>query len=127
MPENVTLQIGARTCLCCGKSIRGRSDKKFCDDLCRNNYNNGIKAEANNYVRNVNNALKKNRRILEEVLGEQGMAKVGKAKLMNEGIQFKYHTHTYTTGKGSTYTFCYEYGYLPLESDLYLVVRKMDF
>lgn len=126
MPENVTLAIGARTCLCCGKPVRGRSDKKFCDDFCRNNYNNQLKGEANNYVRNINNALRKNRHVLEEVLGSHEMTKVGKTRLVNEGLQFKYHTHTYTTQKGSTYTFCYEYGYLPLESDLFLIVKKQD-
>ena len=120
------MSIGARTCLCCGKPVRGRSDKKFCDDYCRNNFNNTLKSETNNYVRNINNALRRNRHVLEEVLGSQEMIKVGKTRLVNEGLQFKYHTHTYTTHKGSTYTFCYEYGYLPLDSDLFLIVKKQD-
>jgi hypothetical protein len=124
MPENVSLKTGARTCLCCGKPLNGRTDKKFCDDYCRNNYHNLANAEPNNYVRNINSALHRNRRILEEVLDQQGMTKVGKARLLNEGIQFKYHTHTYTTAKGSTYLFCYEYGYLPLEHDQYLFLKS---
>ena len=28
------------TCLECGEKIIGRSDKKFCNDACRNSYNN---------------------------------------------------------------------------------------
>src|SRR5688500_8236601 len=115
-----------RTCLSCGKPVKGRSDKKFCDDYCRNNYNNQAKADTNNYVRNINNALRKNRHSLEEVLGTVGMTKVAKQRLLNEGFQFKFHTHTYTTTKGSTYYFCYEYGYLLLEADLLLIVKKKE-
>jgi hypothetical protein len=50
------------------QSFKGRADKKFCDDYCRTNYNNQLKSCENNYVRNINNALGKNRRILEELL-----------------------------------------------------------
>ena len=53
------------TCLNCEKTLKGRTDKKFCDDYCRNSYNNQLKASKNNLVRNINNALGKNRRILE--------------------------------------------------------------
>ena len=116
-----------KTCLACGKIIKGRSDKKFCDDYCRNNYNNQLKADSNNYVRNINNALKKNRRILEEILpANEEMAKTTKEKLLLSGFQFKYQTHTYTTKKGNTYFYCYEYGYLPLDHDWYLVVKRKE-
>jgi hypothetical protein len=126
MAEPVLSATEVRTCLSCGKPVKGRSDKKFCDDYCRNNYNNQVKADSNNYVRNVNNALRKNRHILEELLGCQSMTKVSKQRLLNEGFQFTYHTHTYTTTKGSTYYFCYEYGHLLLEGDWVLIVKKKD-
>jgi len=116
----------SKTCLSCGKTVKGRSDKKFCDDYCRNNFNNELKAESNNYVRNINNALKKNRRILEELLLPEEMKKTTKEKLLHFGFQFKYITHTYTNKKGNTYFFCYEYGYLPLEHDWYLVVKRKE-
>ena len=61
-------QKESRKCLVCGKPLKGRSDKKFCDDYCRSSYNNDLKSAANNYIRNVNNALGKNRRILESLL-----------------------------------------------------------
>jgi hypothetical protein len=46
--------------------------------------------------------------------------------LIREGFRFKYITHTYTNKKGNTYFFCYEFGYLPLEHDQYLVVRRKE-
>jgi predicted nucleic acid-binding Zn ribbon protein len=118
-----------KTCLNCGKTIKGRSDKKFCDDFCRNNYNNQIKSEtgSNTFVRNVNNYLSKNRRILKEFLPDQEeMSKVHHDKLVLQGFNFKYHTHQYTNKKGQVYFFCYEYGYLPLENGWYLLVKRKD-
>ena len=116
-----------KTCMQCGKTLRGRSDKKFCDDYCRNNYNNTLKAYANNYVRNINNALGKNRRILEDLLPEkEEMSKTTKQKLLHAGFQFKYFTHTYINQKGKTYFFCYDYGYLPLENDWFLIVCRRE-
>ena len=107
--------------------VRGRSDKKFCDDYCRNNYNNQLKAEDNNYVRNINNTLRKNRRILNELLPDtEEMMKTTKDNLIQQGFRFKYMTHTYTNKKGHTYFFCYDYGYMPLENDWFLVVKKRE-
>lgn len=114
-----------RKCLACEKTLRGRVDKKFCDDYCRNAYNNRQNSDNNNFVRNVNNALRKNRRILESLITNgEGMAKCPRKKLAEAGYDFTYHTHQYTNKKGDTYHFCYEMGFLPLEGDWVLVVRR---
>lgn len=120
-------QIETKTCLLCEKPLKGRSDKKFCDDYCRAAYNNDLKSAANNNIRNVNNALGKNRRILDSLLpeGEQ-MVKANRDKLLQLGFQFKYMTHTYTNQKGNVYHFCYEYGYLPLENNWFLIVKRNE-
>ncbi len=116
-----------RNCLCCGRPLKGRIDKKFCDDYCRNNYNNQQKSRGSHspLVRNINNALLKNRKLLESLLpaGEE-TAKANKEKLLRLGFQFSYLTHFYTTRTGKTYYYCYEYGYLPLDNDWYLIVKK---
>ena len=116
-----------RECLACGKIVHGRADKKFCNDYCRNAYNNNLKSSNHPVIRSINNALLKNRRILETVLGEEEMQKISKDKLIQQGFQTKYMTHTYANKKGNVYFFCYEYGYLPLEHDVLLIVkRKQD-
>ena len=115
-----------KNCLACDKKLQGRVDKKFCNDYCRNNYNNSLKSVNSNIVRNINNMLQKNRRILEGVLGADGMVKVTKEKLTQQGFNFKYITHTYTNKKGNIYFFNYEYGYLPLEGDWFLVVKRKE-
>lgn len=119
----------AKTCLACGKLLKGRSDKKFCDDYCRNNYNNQQKAKGNysSYVRNINNTLLKNRKILESILPvTEETAKANKEKLQRLGFSFKYITHTYITKTGKTYFYCYDYGYLPLDNDWYLIVKRKE-
>ena len=111
-------------CIECAKPLKGRTDKKFCDDMCRNSYNNKLNSDSNAYVRNINNALRRNRRILEQVLPfSDEMSKITKQKMLDKGFQFKYLTHTYVNKKGNTYYFCYEYGYLLLENDWVLVVK----
>lgn len=116
-----------KTCLFCKKPVKGRSDKKFCDDYCRAAYNNELKSATNNYIRNVNNALGKNRRILESLLPEgEATAKASRDKMIEKGFQFKYHTHIYNTKTDKTYFYCYEYGYLPLENNWFLIVKRNE-
>ncbi len=123
----MTSEINLKLCLSCNKPVKGRTDKKFCDDYCRNNYNNQLKSNTINLVRNINNALGKNRRILESLFNErEGMARTNKNKLLQKGFQFKYTTHTYTNKKGDVYFFCYDIGYLPLENDWYLLVKQKE-
>lgn len=120
-------QTISRQCQCCDKPLRGRADKKFCDDYCRNIFNNHLKAATYNYVRNVNHALGKNRRVLEGLFAEgKDMTKTTKEKLLQRGFLFKYMTHFYKNKKGNTYYFCYDYGYMPLNNELYLLVRRKE-
>ena len=78
-------------------------------------------------MRNVNNALSKNRRILEELLPEgEETAKTTQDKLLQKGFLFKYVTHLYTTKAGKVYYYCYDYGYLPLDNEWYLIVRRKE-
>src|SRR5262245_18854685 len=109
-----------RQCRACGKPVKGRADKKFCDDNCRNSFNNQLKSDTTNLVRNINHALGKNRRILESFFtpGEE-VTKTTRDKLLQQGFLFKYFTHTYINKKGNIYFFCYDNGYLELENDRY--------
>ncbi|QSE95902.1 DUF2116 family Zn-ribbon domain-containing protein [Fulvivirga lutea] len=112
-----------KECIECGTKIFGRNDKKFCSDQCRNSYNNRLNSDSNNYIRKVNNTLRKNRRILEK-LTPNGKSKAPKAKLLEHGFDFNFHTNTYITKAGATYYFCYEYGYLELENDWLALVKR---
>jgi predicted nucleic acid-binding Zn ribbon protein len=118
-----------KSCLSCGKTIKGRADKKFCDDYCRNNFNNQQKAKGNHstYVRNINNTLIKNRKILEALKGDkEEHVKASREKLLGLGFSFKYLTHIFKNKEGKIYSWCYDYGYLPLENDWFLIVKRKE-
>lgn len=114
-----------KVCLECGEKIIGRADKKFCSDQCRISYNNKLNSDETNYVRNVNNILRKNRRVLME-LNTTGKTRVAADKLKEKGFNFGYFTSTYTTKEGALYHFCYEQGYLEMDKNFYLLVVKKD-
>jgi len=115
-----------KNCLECGTHIIGRADKKFCNDSCRNSYNNKFNKDSKNLVRNINNRLRKNYRILE-ALNPGEKTKTTKAKLVAADFDFNYFTSIYTTKVGTVYYFVYDQGYLPLDGGEYyaLVQRKV--
>ncbi|WP_299363640.1 hypothetical protein [Winogradskyella sp.] len=114
-----------RQCPECGDRIIGRIDKKFCSDGCRNTYNNRINKDSKNLIRNINNRLRKNYRILE-ALNPSKKIKCSRARLIEKGFDFNYFTSIYTTKTGNTYYFIYDQGYLPLEGDYYALVKRDD-
>lgn len=114
-----------RKCLDCGAPLVGRADKKFCDDGCRTNYNNRRNSGESGYLRKVNSILKRNRKILE-ILNPEGETKVKWRTLISEGFSFDYITDMYEATEGAQYRFCYEYGYLLLDNDEVLLVKRKD-
>jgi hypothetical protein len=114
-----------RTCPTCGKNVKGRADKRFCDDYCRNNYNNQLNSDAINYVRNINNILRRNRRILEETMeGVEKATARSKAELAKKGYRFDFFTSIFTNKEKETYYYCYEYGFKEVENDKCIIVRN---
>ncbi len=112
-----------RTCLECDEVIVGRIDKKFCSDYCRNSYNNKINKDSKNLVRNINNRLRKNYRILG-TLNPEAKTRISKNRLLDKGFDFEYFTNLYITKNGATYYFLYDFGYLPLDNDYYMIVKR---
>jgi len=115
-----------RFCLNCGYELKGRSDQKYCSDGCRNSHHNQMNSNETNFIRNINYILRRNRRILEKLCpGDK--AKSTKGNLNVEGYNFNYHTNTFHTKKGQSYYFCYDYGYLELEDDELIIVKRKDY
>lgn len=112
-----------KKCLECGETLIGRIDKKFCSDGCRNTYNNRLNKDTKNLIRNINNRLRKNYRILESLNPNQ-KTKVSRTKLIEKGFDFNYITSLYTTKAGKVYYFIYDQGYLPLEDEYYALVKR---
>lgn len=112
-----------KNCLECHDKIVGREDKKFCSDGCRNAYNNKMNKDHTNLMRNINNKLRKNYRVLSE-LNPEGKTKTTKNKLISKGFDFDLMTSVYTTKTGNTYYFVYDQGYMTIENEGYVLVKK---
>jgi hypothetical protein len=67
--------------------------------------------------------LRKNYRVLSE-LNVEGKSKTTKTKLLSKGFDFEYFTNILQTKTGNTYYFLYDQGYLALENDIYMLVKK---
>lgn len=114
-----------KNCLSCNKALKGRTDKKFCNDYCRNTHNNLLKSSSSNLVRNLNNRLSKNRRILATILEDKKyMVKIKKNSLEDLGFDFLYTTQVIKNKLGSNYYFCYEYGYIPINKEWIVLIRN---
>ena len=119
--------MDGKLCLNCNKEIIGRADKKFCDNQCRNEYNNSQNGQANNFIRKINRILKSNRRILADLTPQDKSIKVSEKELTKQGFSFDYFTNTYTTKANKTYFFCYEYGYLNLDDGFFALVYNKGY
>lgn len=110
-------------CLECGEKIIGRSDKKFCNDACRNSYNNKQNKDSSNLMRNINNKLRRNYRILSDI-NVEGKTKAARSKLDGLGFDFNYFTQFKVYKNGSEYKFVYNQGYKILDDDYILIVKN---
>lgn len=115
-----------KTCLQCGTEIKGRADKKFCDDSCRNIYNNNASKDITNLMRNVNRVLSKNRKILAD-LNPNGKMRTTREKLIAKGFSFNHFTGIYETKEGRRYYYVYDQGYFFTDDNgqhLFLVEKQ---
>ena len=122
--ENTTNTMEKRQCLECGDRMAGRKDKKFCCDQCRSAHFNRQNTEQTNFMRNITNLLRRNRRILCD-LNPKGKAMVSKTDLLEEGFKFTYFTNEFKTQTGKIYRYCYDQGYVQMDNgQVALVLRK---
>lgn len=115
--------MSKKRCLECGEEFVGRVDKKFCSDSCRNSYNNQRNKDQNNLMRNINNQLRKNYRILSG-LNTTGKTKIPKTKLLEKGFVLSLFTSIIETQSGGIYYFVYDQGYLYIDDEWMLLVKK---
>ena len=115
-----------RTCLDCGEPFKGRSDKKFCSDQCRNNYNNRQNREESNFIRNVQNILRRNRKILSD-LNSSGITTVHRDELITRGFNFNFHTSSLSGRSGKICYFCFEQGFVEKGHDRFQLILRDDY
>lgn len=118
--------MSKRKCEVCKDTFHGRADKRFCSDQCRTAHHNSNNRDATNFMRNINNMLRKNRRILAK-LNPRGKSKTSRTELLDLGFKFGYFTNLYTTKAGRVYYFCYDQGYLDIGDGKYAIVTRKEY
>jgi hypothetical protein len=98
-----------KVCLDCEQPLRGRSDKKFCDDNCRTNFHNQIKQEEEKTLRQINSILKRNRSILVRLSAGNAVV-VNKKLLIEANFNFHFSTHSKNINKKS-WSVIYDFAY----------------
>ncbi|MBL0882661.1 MAG: hypothetical protein IBJ16_04830 [Chitinophagaceae bacterium] len=112
-----------KTCLTCNHIIRGRTDKKFCDDYCRSAYNNKHTSKKLSYIRSITNKIIKNRSILEKWANKKRNP-ISLYDLLSDGLSLSYATEYINQPVGNPYVFCYEYGYQLLPGNNCRILKR---
>ena len=102
-----------RTCLLCHSPLEGRSDKKFCDDYCRNIHYHQNRGSGDLKVKRIHDVLRRNRKILIECLQlvAQGQT-LPLESLQQRGYQFKFLTRIEGAREDSPTYCCFDMGYI---------------
>ncbi|WMI70058.1 hypothetical protein [Mangrovimonas sp. YM274] len=117
-------------CLKCRKKLKGRSDKKFCNDHCKSayHYRKSLEGELKFY-NDVLRVLRNNRKILK-LYNRAGKSTVRCEVLLKEGFNPNFFTHYWKNGKGDVYLFVFEFGFLKRSehgNDKYVLVKWQEY
>lgn len=113
-----------RCCKNCRAVLFGRADKKFCNDSCRNAWNNRTRNRAASAVCLVNNILKRNRNLLNDALPNgASTTRIRKVQLDAKGFNPGFFTGASKRKNGTLFFLCYEFGY-SVTKECYNVVKR---
>ncbi len=111
-----------RCCAFCGKELTGRSDKKFCDDMCRNNHAYQQGKFDNEVINRINKSLLYNRNILRSIT-RRGRKIVKKQILVDKDFDFNVITGLYKTHRHQEYMLLYDYAYRCINDEDVVVLK----
>lgn len=110
-----------RNCPECGDLIHGRSDKRYCSDICRNSFHNRNRIERHDTIREVNQILFRNRRILLDCMNNRREV-VPENYLTVRGYNFNFFTHKVDQQDGDA-MFCYDVGIVQQQDGQILLTK----
>lgn len=128
MPE--AIETGPNGIKCqspiCDKYFKpgGRADRKFCNDGCRNAYNNAQKKKKTGPMQMINDILEKNHDILQELIANQSYKYVAERILRDKGFNFRYFTHPFESGQKILFSVCYDIAYRREDNGTFKILRE---
>lgn len=127
--EDANLHFDIRNCLECGKDLKGRVGKKYCDQACKSAYHNRHQRFGEITINQTNRILRHNRSILK-TLSPEGKATIRKEVLDQMGYDYRHFTGLYRSSK-LLYYLIYDFAFSPIEDDngteKALIVQTQDY
>lgn len=111
------------TCKWCNYHLKGRTDKKFCNDYCRNSFHNQKSQVIRKTTRSINRKLYLNRQLLAEF---QKFQIVNKEDLLHLGFDFYHFTHIKVLNDKKKYFFCYDIGYIFISNQKLKIIESQE-
>lgn len=117
------MNVARKKCLECKTEIIGRSDKIFCSDYCRASNHNRKNHRKIKLVREINQILSINRKILSD-FHKRKIELVSKDDLIAAGYRFKFQTGWYENEKGLKISKCYDFAFEKISPDSYKIYKS---
>ena len=114
-----------KKCLNCQEKLTGRSDKKFCNEACKNEHNNrasGVRKRAAGT--DLYSSIKKNREVLAGLFAN-GIREIKARDLECFGFSFKSISGVEVPDDGALLLLCVDFGLLPQGSTFRIVKPKV--
>jgi len=117
--------LNVMKCKVCKTTMVGRKDKKYCSLACKNYYHSNLRRVTIYKAKAIDAVLHRNRSILLEVLGKNGVQKkVNRMVLVKKKFQFKYLTHFHINKNGKMYHHIYDFAWMEFSDDDILIIRR---
>lgn len=113
-------------CLNCDSELKGREGKRYCSDSCKSAYHYTQRKVNDSFYLKVDRQLKINRKLLKKY-NQSGFTTLRRSVMKEEGFNPKFFTHYWKNKKGQVYLFCYDYGFLEIENDKFLIVEWQSY
>lgn len=117
-------EIPEQKCLQCGNDMGyGRSDRKFCCEVCKNRYNNNRRYVHIAFKEKVNRNLEKNYSLLNSLV-KMGIDQIPLAEAQSMGFNPHLVTAITRIGRRPTYHYsCYDISFKISESRIFNIQR----
>lgn len=113
------------TCISCGKTFIGRTDKKYCSQACKNTFNYQRRSNTKSATKTIDTILHKNREILEVIMGpKRKRMKISKTELTKMGFQSEYITGFYINSQDKMYRYVYDFAWMEFTGEKVMIVKK---
>jgi predicted nucleic acid-binding Zn ribbon protein len=101
-------------CLFCDTPFSEEEYRSFCNNECRENYNN--RQQRIGFIKRIDTILRRNWDILNELLGANTEMEINNWELILKDYNLCYHTHCRITEQGTIIYYCYDYSFIVTEN-----------